>query len=106
MGNITLSEVNEEKNLGVIFTHKNLKAVCNCGEVVKKASVILEVIKRIFQDKSVQTLLPLYKSLVRSTIEYYIQACRPYLKKDIEQLERVEKEQLDWLIVLDTCLMM
>ena len=44
-----------------------------------------------FQDKSVQTILPLYKSLVRPKIEYCIQAWRPYLKKDIEQLERVQK---------------
>ena len=102
---ISLSEVNEEKDLWVIFT-KDLKAVSNCGEVVKKANMILGMIKRNLQDKSVQTILPLYKSLVRPKIEYYMQAWIPYLKKDIEQLERVKKEQLDWLKVLDTCLMM
>ena len=63
MSNITLSEVNE-KDLGLIFT-KGLKAVSNCGEVVKKANRILGMIKRNFQDKNVQTKLPLYKSLVR-----------------------------------------
>ena len=35
MGNVTLSEVNEEKEVGVTFT-KDLKAVSNCGEVVKR----------------------------------------------------------------------
>ena len=49
------------------------------------------MIKRNSQDKSVQTILPLYKSLVRPKIEYCIQAWRTYLKKDIEQLERVQK---------------
>ena len=90
MGYITLSEVNEEKDLGVIFT-KDLKAVSNCGEVVKKA-----MIKRNFQGKSVQTILPLYKSLLRPKIEYCIQAWRPYPKKDIEQLERVPK-RANWI---------
>ena len=71
MGNITLSEVNEEKDLGVIFT-KDLKAVSNCGEVVKKANRILGMIKCNFEDKSVQTILRLYKSLVGPTIEYCI----------------------------------
>ena len=64
MGNITLLEVNEEKNMGVNFT-KDLKAISNCGKVVKKANRIIGMIKRNFQDKSLQTILPLYKSLVR-----------------------------------------
>ena len=67
-----------------------LKAVSNCGEVVKKANRILGMIRRNFQDKSDQTILPLYLWLGHK-IEYCIQARRPYLKKDIEQLERVQK---------------
>ena len=59
--------------------------------MVKNANRILGMIKYNFQDKSVQTILPLYKSLVRPKIEYCIQAWKPYLKKDIEQLERVQK---------------
>ena len=89
MGNITLSEV-EEKDLGAILT-KDLKAVSNCRKVVKKANRILGMIKRNVQDKSVQTILPLCKSLVRPKIEYCVQAWRPYLKKNIEQFERVQK---------------
>ena len=70
--NITLPEVNE-KDLGVIFS------VSNCREFVKKAKRILEMTKRNFQDKSVQTTLSLYKYLIRPKIEYCIQAWRPYL---------------------------
>ena len=106
MRNITLSEVNEEKDLGVIT--KDLKAVSNCGEVVRKANRIIGIgmIKHNFQDKSVQTILPLYKSLVRPKVEYCIQAWRPYLKKDIEQLERVQERATRLVKVLDTCLML
>ena len=44
------------------------------------------MIKCNFQDISVQTILPLYKSVVRPKIEYCIK------KKDIERLERVQKK--------------
>ena len=35
--------------------------------------------------------MPLYKSLVRSRLEYCVQAWRPYLVKDIELMEKVQK---------------
>ena len=90
MGNITLSEVNKEKDLGVIFI-KDLKAVSNCGKVVKNANRILGMINEIFRTKVFKLYCHYTKSLVRPKIDYCIQAWRPYLKKDIEQLERVQK---------------
>ena len=35
--------------------------------------------------------MPLYKSLVRSRLEYCVQAWQPYLVKDIELMEKVQK---------------
>jgi len=36
-------------------------------------------------------MLKLYQSLVRPKLEYCVQAWRPYLRKDIDLLERVQK---------------
>jgi ribonucleases P/MRP protein subunit RPP40 len=35
--------------------------------------------------------LHLYKTLVRQHFEYYMQACRLYLKKDMEQIEEIQR---------------
>ena len=41
--------------------------------------------------KDKELILQLYKSLVRPRLDYCIQAWRPYHKKDINVLERVQK---------------
>ena len=35
--------------------------------------------------------MPLYKTIVMLHLEYYIQAWRPYRKKDIATLERIQR---------------
>jgi len=49
------------------------------------------MIKRTFLCKSKELILQLYKSLIRPKLEYCIQAWKPYFKKDINILERVQK---------------
>ena len=62
------------------------------------------MISRTFMYKNNVTLLQLYKSLVRPKLEYCIQAWRPYLCKDIELLEKVQRRATLihlWVIMID-----
>ena len=42
-----------------------------------------------YTDKSL--IVPLYKAIVRQHLEYYIQAWSPYLRKDIDMLEKIQR---------------
>ena len=49
------------------------------------------MIRRSFINKDLNIILPLYKSLVCPRLEYCVQAWSPFLRKDIELLEKVQK---------------
>src|SRR2546425_10006650 len=55
------------------------------------ANVSLGMIKRTISCKSKTIITRLYKALVRPQLEYCVQAWRPYLKKDTEKIERVQR---------------
>ena len=93
MNGVVLDEVQEEKDLGVIIT-ENLKASVHCDKIAKKANKILGLIKRTFTYKDEQTILKLYKSLVRPHLEYAQQFWSPTLKKDINKLNKVQERAI------------
>jgi hypothetical protein len=90
MDNKEIKETNEEKDLGVIVC-QNLKVAKQCGQAAKKGYQILGLISRAFTSKTKFIITRLYKSLVRPHLDYCIQAWRPYLDKNIEVLERVQR---------------
>ena len=49
------------------------------------------LIRRTIAYKEKQLVVPLYKAIVRPHLEYCIQAWRPYRKKDIDKLERIQR---------------
>ena len=69
----------------------------------KKANCVLGMIKRNIKCKNAAIIMRRYKSLVRPRLEYCIQAWSPYHKKDIEVLERVQKNELQkWFMDMGT----
>ena len=85
---LTVSD--KERDLGVIVDNK-LKFGEQCDSVVSKANATLGMIKRNIVSRNHNIITKLYKTLVRPKLEYCIQAWRPYLRKDVDKLERVQR---------------
>ena len=49
------------------------------------------MIPRNITDKEKSLILPQYKAIVRPHIEYCIHAWSPYLRKDIDMLEQIQR---------------
>ena len=90
MNNSVLKVVDEEIDLGITVT-KNLKFSKQCAKSVKKANKVLGYIARNFEHKSKNIVIPLYKALVRPHLEYAVQFWCPFLRKDIDKIERVQR---------------
>ncbi len=58
---------------------------------------MLYFIKRSFACLTKEILVPLYSVLVRPYLEYAIQAKCPYLKKDKNHLERIQRTATRWM---------
>ena len=85
-----INEITEECDL-VIIVDSSLNFSRDCSKVVKEANNLLGLIKRFFLYTDREILLPLYKCLTRAKLKYYVQAWRPYLIKDINLLEHVQR---------------
>src|SRR6218665_334478 len=62
-----------------------------CAEASKKANSTLGMIRMTIVTTNKDTILRLYKSLVRPQLEYCIQVWSPHLKQDMEKLEKVQR---------------
>ena len=53
--------------------------------------MLMMMLIKLYQIKDEQTIMQLYKSLVRPHLEYCVQAWRPCLTQDIEMFEKVQR---------------
>src|SRR6218665_1705252 len=79
-----------KKDLGVIM-NRSAKPSRQCAEASKKANSNLGMIRRTIVSRDKDTILRLYKTLVRPQLEYCIQVWSPCLKQDMEKLEKVQR---------------
>ena len=89
-GRELLPEGEEEKDLGVYFT-KNLNFDKHINEIVKKANMILNLIRRNFSHIDKNVFNKLYKSLVRPHLEYAQEVWQPHLIRQSKLLEGVQR---------------
>src|SRR5271163_986838 len=90
LGDKIVKKSKQETDLGVVIDD-NGKFAEQCAKAVKQANAVLGMIKRNIHFKSKDVMVRLYKSLVRPRLEYCVQAWSPYLRKDIDRIERVQR---------------
>ncbi len=89
-GQSKLEEVLTEKDLGITIDNE-LTFQTHCSNMVSKASRNLAIIRRTFHYLDAETMIPLYKSLVLSHLEYGVDVWSPRLKRDIRSIESVQR---------------
>lgn len=86
----TLQNVKEIKDLGVVFMD-NLKPSTQCVKSAAKAQSVLGLIKRTFKNIDKEDFMTLYNTYIRPHMEYCIQVWSPWLVKDIDCLEKIQR---------------
>ena len=88
---IKITETLSEKDLGV-YIDPLLTFESHIFEAVKKARKLSNLIMRTITLKNSEIMLPLYKTLIRSVIEYANCAWYPFRRKDIDNIEAVQRQ--------------
>ena len=73
----SLATTDKQTDLGVIIDSK-LSFDDHINQVVNKATKITKIIRRTFQFLDTHTFLPLYKTMVRSHLDYAVAVWYPY----------------------------
>ena len=85
-----LEDIEEEKDLGVLVDSE-LKFHKQAAAIVKSANSRLGLIRKAFASLDEETLPLLFKSLVRSKLEYGNVIWGPFFKEDANIVERVQR---------------
>ena len=91
LNNIVLKQVDDNPYLGITFS-KDLKWGKHISKITQKANSTLAFLRRNLSHASTTCKRNAYLSLVRSQLEYGAVAWDPYLKEDIQKLERVQRQ--------------
>ena len=81
----------KEKDLGVSM-NANMKVSEQSRIAASNGNQVLGMIRRNVTYKEKSLIVPLYYAIVTPHLEYCIQAWSPYLRKDIDMLEKNTEE--------------
>ena len=90
LGNTEMKNVDEVKDLGINVDSK-LQFQNHTSSKVNKANQIWGTIKRAFKHMNTDIFKKLFTAHVRPHLEYSIQFWAPYLRKNIDQIEAVQR---------------
>ena len=78
------------KDLGIYFS-SDLSFTHHCEYLAASAGVVLRRLRRCFGLTTKEMFLPLYKTFIRSKLEYASTVWSPYQVKDINTIEKVQR---------------
>ena len=91
MGDTILGTTIKEKDIGITIS-ADMKVSEQYRIAASKGNQIIGLIRRnISYYKEKELVIPLHKAIVRPHLEYCIQAWRPFRKKDIDALKRIQR---------------
>ena len=90
LADTTLKKSDAEKDLGVIID-SNLEFEKHIFEKIKRANMMMAIIRRAFINLDRETFILLYKSLVRTHMDFASAIWFPYKTKYIEKIEGVQR---------------
>ena len=96
LGENELENVEEVKDLGIIVDN-NLKFQKHISSKVNKANQSWGTIKRTFKHMNPYIFKKLFCAQVRSHLEYAVQFWSPYLRKDINKIESVQRRATKYI---------
>ena len=96
LDNHILEEVQDNPYLGLQISN-DLKWSMHINNISKKANAILGCLRRNLRNVSETYRKTAYISLVRSTMEYGATIWNPYLKGDIDKLERIQNRGIRFI---------
>ena len=85
-----IDRVSEEKDIGVIID-EYLSFDTHISKKCKKATSVFAMLRRSFSFMDAEMFTPLYKSMVRTHLEYASSVWAPYKTKHIKQIEAVQR---------------
>ena len=89
-GGLDMTEVKAVQDLGVKITH-DFKPSLQCQTAANKARGQLFNMCAVISCRKPDVFVPIYRAIVRPHLEYCVQSWAPYLKKDINCLEKVQQ---------------
>ena len=85
-----IQSVTEEKDLGILFSD-SLSFQKHINNSISKANQMTGIMKRSFNYLTPKLVVTIYKTLIRPHLEYANVIWRPHLRKDINNLEKVQR---------------
>ena len=96
LNNTILKHVSDNPYLGVLFS-ADLKFSNHINNITKKANSTIGFLRRNLKHCPLKCKRTAYLSLVRSVLEYGCTVWDPYLQKDIDELERVQRRAIRFI---------